>query len=204
MKKLLLAIVLIVGCVSQYGTYTYNSLTSKITYSPELLSYMEELQSQDIPLIITDYHKTLPNSVGGVGIFLDVIFTTNKTIKYIYASFTPYNAVGDKMRCSIRGYESFTGEKTGPYKRYNDKTKAPSILLGWKNVWYNKDIRCIKLDSIKVEYMGGNVRTFAEDTQNVYSSVSIEPLTKLFAPDKYKYDKYRKVRGKFHYSVCSW
>ena len=64
MKKLLLAIVLIVGCVSQYGTYTYNSLTSKITYSPELLSYMEELQSQDIPklqkqLDNEDYHKCI-------------------------------------------------------------------------------------------------------------------------------------------------
>ena len=54
------------------------------------------------------------NSVGGVNVTIDYCNNSGKTIKYITWYMTPYNAVGDPVRCSIRGYSQVSGKTTGP------------------------------------------------------------------------------------------
>lgn len=60
------------------------------------------------------------NSVGGVSPYIFWQNTSNKSIKYIYFTMTPYNRVGDVQSCDIRGYVSFTGYVTGPIEPQGD------------------------------------------------------------------------------------
>lgn len=90
------------------------------------------------------------NSAGGWSIVWSFKNNTNKTIKYASFWFTPYNAVGDQVMCSIRRVSSDGIKYTGPL--------APGgIHKGalWANAWYNSSIDNVYLTHVYVEYMDG-------------------------------------------------
>ena len=68
------------------------------------------------------------NSVGGVTVDIDYSNNSNKTIKYITWYMTPYNAVGDAVRCSVRGYSQVTGKTTGPIDPFSVKVDTTEKL----------------------------------------------------------------------------
>ncbi|WP_029504006.1 hypothetical protein [Lachnoclostridium phytofermentans] len=101
-----------------------------------------------------------PNSAGGVDLFIGFTNNSDKIIKYIYFKATPYNAVGDSVKCDIKR-ESTTGVKdTGPYQ------KGEGILGDnsgyWQCVWYNYSIETVQLNEIKIEYMDGTSVTLTD------------------------------------------
>lgn len=101
-------------------------------------------------LQVWNFYKTGPNSAGGVSVNFSFKNLTEKTIKYAYFWFTPYNAVQDKVNCSIRR-ESTRGVKyTGPLS-----PGATNYGALFENAWYNNSITSVRLSHVLVEYMDG-------------------------------------------------
>lgn len=108
---------------------------------------------------ITKLAKSEPNSAGGVDVFIGHTNMSDKTIKYITFTVTPYNAVGDKTYCTIRRESTVTLSDTGPYE------KGQGIKGDYDWYW---DISRIELDKIEIEYMDGNKVTLkGEDLKYV-------------------------------------
>lgn len=76
------------------------------------------------------------NSVGGVSPSIGYRNNSGKTIKYIDFTMVPYNAVGDAVSCTIRGYSSAVGEVTGPIEPFaidTDSTLHTITKVGMKD-----------------------------------------------------------------------
>lgn len=56
----------------------------------------------------------MSNSVGGISIGINYCNNSEKSIKYITWYVTPYNAVGDSVRCTVTGLSQATCKTTGP------------------------------------------------------------------------------------------
>lgn len=56
----------------------------------------------------------MSNSVAGISIGINYCNNSAKTIKYITWYVTPYNAVGDSVRCTVTGQSQATCKTTGP------------------------------------------------------------------------------------------
>lgn len=115
---------------------------------------------QKIAKILTIQQSTLcsPNSAGGCDYTLEFTNMSNKTIKYLYWYGSVYNAVNDKVACSIRDTYFFSGKDTGPYPP-NDICEA-----NWDNVIYNYSANEMRLSKITIVYMDGtSVNLSAKD-----------------------------------------
>lgn len=64
------------------------------------------------------------NSVGGASPSIGYRSNSGKTIKYVDFTMVPYNAVGDPVSCTIRGYSSAVGEVTGPIETFSLDTDS--------------------------------------------------------------------------------
>jgi len=103
------------------------------------------------PLKILLLRPLSPNSAGGVNVEAMFKNQSDKEIKYLRVSVTPYNAVMDPVSCQITGKSTIRLEDVGPWV-------AGGVDYGtWKNVWYNQTIRYISLDLIEIEYMDGSI-----------------------------------------------
>lgn len=90
------------------------------------------------------------NSAGGWSVRWSFKNNTEKTIKYAWFWFTPYNAVGDEVPCTIRQYSTNRVKLTGPV--------APGEIrrdILAENAWYNHSISNVLLTHVYVEYMDG-------------------------------------------------
>ena len=161
MKKILLSLLLPIffSCSAQMGALT-----------PEMKTYMAELNTQNVPFMIVNFVSDAPNSAGGVSVYTVPRITSPKTIKYVNFTVEPYNAVGDIQSGQIRNESKMTLEKVGPFT-FGDKV----TLWGWDNVWYNQTITCVELLSVDVEYMDGSKETYKGDT-----------LSKVLAPEIFR------------------
>lgn len=65
------------------------------------------------------------NSVGGISPTIYWRNNSTKTIKYVTFTVTPYNAVWDPVRCSIRGYSTHQLQVTGPVAPFT--TQLPTF-----------------------------------------------------------------------------
>ena len=128
------------------------------------MQYNEAARSAGLPIVIDKIGVSRPNSAGGVNFQYGATNLSEKTIKYLTFTGTPYNAVGDRVRGEIRRSSSFRCKDTGPY--------APNVSIGSRrceNAWYNHTIRCVNLTSVKITYMDNTTQTFS-------SPSSIQPL----------------------------
>ena len=98
---------------------------------------------------ITSAWLDRPNSAGGCDANVYYKNMSDKTIKYLYWEGYPMNAVGDRVGCDIRGFQTFRGKDTGPVK--------PGHSGGgcWSCAWYNYSARKLVLTSIDITYMDG-------------------------------------------------
>lgn len=62
---------------------------------------------------LTDTYFSM-NSVGGVSPTVCFRNNSGKTIKYIYFTMVPFNAVNDRVSCEVRGASASVGKVTGP------------------------------------------------------------------------------------------
>lgn len=174
MKKLLLILLLIVGCAS-IGALT-----------PDMKIYMNELKTRDITFMIVGVISYLPNAAGGVDVHILKRYTNNKSIKYIRYEVEPYNAVGDKVFSSI-GNKGITWLKeTGPVP----PTETYPMIVDMSTfgtVWYNHSLSCMELLTVEVEYMDGDIERYGVDTGyevDLYDST--KAITKLLAPKEHR------------------
>lgn len=117
------------------------------------------------------------DSVGGVDISIAWENMSPKTIKYIYFTVTPYNAVGDVVSCRITDDSTVRVYCTGPYAQYEGGYfQFDGYLFGstWENVWYRNSVDYFTIDKVEIEYMdGSNVTLSGEDLKETYFLTSI-------------------------------
>jgi len=118
-------------------------------------SQRQQLVSNGFSVAILDVHSGTPNSAGGVNAYINWQNISDKEIKYIAFTVTPYNRVNDIVRSEIGGKTTATLQDTGPFK-------VNQIVSGsyWENVWYNSTIDHIVLTGIQVTFMDGSLVTY--------------------------------------------
>lgn len=79
----------------------------------ETTATSDEVSKRPTPIDIVGYRIGV-NSVGGIPVYIYLQNTSGKTINSIDFTVTPYNAVGKKQKCSIRGYSTHVCTLNGP------------------------------------------------------------------------------------------
>ena len=109
-----------------------------------------------VPYLVNEEHVSIdyiyshsPSSADGVDLSVAYRNNNSETIKYIYFTVTPYNAVGDAVNCTIRNRSTVTVEITGPIS--SDMRTAFTN----ENLWYNANIKSAILESVRIIYMNG-------------------------------------------------
>lgn len=113
---------------------------------------IDQARQHDVPVVVSTSFPGLPNSAGGVNANISFVNASNRTLKYVHFSVTPYNRVGDIAPSEIGRRATTLLRATGPY----EPGKGNVTLFGpsnWENVWYNHSIRCMQIDKIEVTYM---------------------------------------------------
>lgn len=109
-------------------------------------------------LKIVQLYPSTPNSAGGVD--LNIVWTNKgETIKYAIFSVSAYNAVDDKVYCTIRDISTVRAQVTGPI----DKGQTNGYGSYWSCMWYNWSVKKIKIDKIELEYMNGETEIIEGD-----------------------------------------
>jgi hypothetical protein len=116
-----------------------------------LKDYQGQALDRKTSIVITEYGQHgKTSSIGGISYEISYYNLSGKTIRYLTVYVTPYNIVGNVM----------------PSKT-NMKTKAELMQIGpietetktsfmWDNVWFNRAIYCIELNSIEINYTDGS------------------------------------------------
>lgn len=120
----------------------------------------ERIQKVKNTIQIKEYYPRDPNSAGGVDFVFKFENKSDKDIKYVDFEVVPYNAVGDKMSCTIKRKSDSRGRVTGPI--------SPGQSWGYdgrvfENAWYNYEITSTKLTEVLVTYMDGTSQTIKQD-----------------------------------------
>lgn len=114
------------------------------------------------------------DSVGGVDVAIGWENMSDKTIKYIYFTVKPINAVNDTVNCRITKDSKIILQETGPFEKnactyYYEPITRTEIGSVWSNVWYNGTVHHINLEKVKIEYMDGTTTTISGwDLQSLY------------------------------------
>lgn len=117
-------------------------------------------------LRITKLAFSKPNSAGGVDLFIGFKNASDKVIKYIYFSVTPYNAVGDPVSCEITRKSLIRTKSTGPFNK-GEGLKGNNSGY-WECAWYNYHIDSLMLSEVFIEYMDGTSVTISgEDLEYI-------------------------------------
>lgn len=115
---------------------------------------------------VTKVSKSNPNSAGGVDLFIGYKNMSEKIIKYATFTIVPYNKVGDRATCDIRGNSTFYAKDEGPHKK--GEGISGNYNWYWENAWYNWSIDKLELTEIDIIYMDGtSVKVSGEDLEHV-------------------------------------
>lgn len=129
----------------------------------EIEAEYDAIGKTNFPIRIHDVWIAEMNSAGGVTVAMNAqYFKKSKTIKYLHFTLIPYNAVGDKIKCEIRGTSEFIGRVTGPVT-----SQYEPFFWFWETAWYNSAIKCIKVSKVKVEYTDGTTYTYVRELPRI-------------------------------------
>jgi hypothetical protein len=149
--------------------------TAKI---PELFSTAREQAIRyNLPIIMMLRGRT-PNSAGGVAVELEFENISDKTINSIIFSITPYNEAGKPVACDVRLGTCSVLKATGPFRPGTHYSRS------WENVWYSRNISCLRVDSVTVRYLD-DATQMINKTQELNTIVIpyLEKSFYLFNPD---------------------
>jgi len=147
-----------IGFINSYSTEVDNEIIKKL----QNLTFIKH-KEKGRKLVINNILIDKINSAGLVSFYIDWFNLSDKTIKYIYFTVLPYNAVGDIVKCDVKKHSLFTGKVTGPI--VSDKSETSL----WEGVWYNNTIRCIKLTKVKVIYTDNSSYTYVNELPKIIS-----------------------------------
>ena len=105
---------------------------------------------------VVDFGIDEVNSAGGVEPYLEVVNPhEGRTIKYVTITVTMFNAVGDVIASEIDGNSTATLRATGPFSKDDGPRRK-----AWNPVFYNSTATCLRIGTLRVEFMDGRVQTF--------------------------------------------
>lgn len=110
---------------------------------------------------VTKLSTSSPNSAGGVDLFIGYKNMSDKVIKYATFTIVPYNKVGDRAKCEIRGHSDFNAQDEGPHEK--GQGLVGNYDWYWENAWYCWTINKLELTKIHIEYMDGTSVTLSGD-----------------------------------------
>jgi hypothetical protein len=111
------------------------------------------------PVLVFFYYTEKLNSISGVNCSIQLMNISDKRIKYVYFTVTPYNRVDD-IAYSETDRQSTTELEVVDYISPNESYHAE-----WKDVWYNSTIAYMKIDRIRVVFDDNNTSTIeSQDT----------------------------------------
>lgn len=129
--------------------YRKQRVQDSIKHIQDSIRKAEHLYELMHSIKITSAWLDRPNSAGGCDANVYYKNLSNKTIKYFYWEGYPMNAVGDRVACEIRGFQTFRGQDTGPVKPGQNGGGC------WSCAWYNHSARKLILTKIDITYMDG-------------------------------------------------
>ncbi len=97
---------------------------------------------------------------------------TNKTIKYIWFTITGINPVGDAVFNAYKGSSKFTLKGVGPIP---SKT---SSSYDFKNAWFTDLVASVNINSVKVQYMDGSIKTITNPKSIMMNQVMRDAIKK--------------------------
>ncbi len=95
----------------------------------------------------------------GTGIKISIINPTKKNIKYIWFTFSGYNAVDDLIFDRIKGKSKITIKGIGPLN------SGASGKYEYNYVWHSDLVQNVKINQIKVQFMDETFKTILVPTQ---------------------------------------
>jgi hypothetical protein len=108
------------------------------------------------PILISLYYTEKPNSANGISCSIQFTNISDKRIKYIYFTVTPYNRVNDITYSDIRRLSTTEIEVVDyimPYESYH---------ASWENVWYNSTIAYMKIVEIRIIFDDNSTLTIED------------------------------------------
>lgn len=124
-------------------------------------------RTADINLLLSEIEKTrkfgltiIRSSIADVSEYtegtsfrIQVLNSTNKTIKYIWLTVIGINAVNDPVRDPLKSGPALTVKAIGPIE------KDESGTYEWQYMWHTDIVERFRISAIKVQYMDNSVRT---------------------------------------------
>lgn len=107
-----------------------------------------------------------PDCVGHIGAEIMLRNVTGKPIKYVTVYLAPYNAVGDRVSCTVQGHSVFGIEITGPIN-VGDSWEGYS-----DGMWYNNSIVGARINHVHVIYM--------DNTEEIYDGNEFYPTPRQY------------------------
>jgi len=132
--------------ITELGILLEGDIVDAIRIEPEIIPIL----SCEEYLSIYSLTTSTPNSADGVDVEITFTNDSEKTIKYIYFSTIPYNAVNDVVNSDIGDKSTAILSLTGPVEPSEDFKTVSA-----ENIWYNSTIRYAKLETVNIIYMDG-------------------------------------------------
>ena len=122
-----------------------------LEYEKELKNVPQRIKNLTNIITIKTNKLHYPNSAGGCDYEFAYINNSKKTIKYLIWYGSVYNAVDDRVPCTIMDTYTFSGKDTGPYE-------PGFIYCGgtWDCIIYNWSAKTMSLSSITIYFMDGS------------------------------------------------
>ena len=92
--------------------------------------------------------------------------STDKTVKYIWFTFRPFNPVGDPVTGRLRGMSTRKMKGVGPIP------PGERASFEFDNAWYSATASCVEVHRIRVEHMDGSSFTYVNDLKDIASDES--------------------------------
>lgn len=128
------------------------------------------------------------NSVGGASPTVYYCNNSSKTIKYITWYMTPYNAVGDAVRCSVRGYSQARGLTTGPIEPYHLDIPSSPKLFNDKSV--DQDGPFAYIDDLTFYYINNGEVKSIDNLCDIYIDKYNQPFVRNYNSGTSNYATY--------------
>ena len=124
-------------------------------------------------LLIIDYSLTDESEyTENTSLNVEFYNPTNKTIKYIWFTVTGLNPVGDAVFNAFKGSSKFALKGVGPIP---SKT---SSKFEFKNAWFTDLVESVIINSVKVQYMDGSIKTITNPKSIMMSQVMRDAIIK--------------------------
>lgn len=166
----------ICGYISQVWMEPSNEIDAYISAKKTELQEIENQKTkEDANILLPEYGNILiqemrvirGDSTAGVGLKIKFRYLNySKTIKYLFVTVVPYNAVGDVQMSATGGQSVFTGRIAGPIEA--DVINTNSTY--WENAWNSNTVTCVKITKVKVEYVDGSTHTYIDEIPKILAS----------------------------------